>query len=151
MVDKYVFSDVSTCTFNFSDGKRAVVKSEPRKEIVLVKFIPHTSKKDSFQEAVIANYPDAKNVSELAKKCNYDCLKTFTRHFKKHFNQTPYQWMLDRKMEEVQHLVLESDLSISDIAKICGFNNLTHLVNAYSSKFGIPPFRNRMQKNKSAI
>jgi transcriptional regulator GlxA family with amidase domain len=59
--------------------------------------------------------------------------------------------MLDRKMEEVQHLVLESDLSISDIAKICGFNNLTHLVNAYSSKFGIPPFRNRMQENKSAI
>ena len=151
MVDKYVFSDVSTCTFNFSDGKRAFVKSSPRKEIVLVKFIPHPSKKNSFQESVVANYPESKNVSELAQKCNYDCLKTFTRHFKKHFNQTPYQWMLDRKMEEVQHLVLESDLSISDIAKICGFNNLTHLVNAYSSKFGIPPFRNRMQENKNAI
>ena len=70
MVDKYVFSDVSTCTFNFSDGKRAFVKSSARKEIVLVKFIPHTSKKNSFQESVVANYPESKNVSELAQKCN---------------------------------------------------------------------------------
>ena len=58
--------------------------------------------------------------------------------------------MLDRKMEEAKHLVLESDLSISDIAKI-------RVQQSHSpgeclfSKFGIPPFRNRMQKNKSAI
>lgn len=152
MVNNYIFSDVSTCTFNFSNGDKATVKSSPKKEIVLVKFIPHVSSSSAFQENIFAYYQDAKSVSDLAKKCNYDSLKTFTRHFKKHFNQTPYQWMLDRKMEEVQYLVLNSDLSISQIAKACGFNNLTHLVNAYSSRFGVSPFRNRVQEvGKKAI
>ncbi|MDO5524378.1 MAG: AraC family transcriptional regulator [Bacteroidia bacterium] len=151
MADKYVFTDVRACTFNFSNGKKAVVKPSCKKEIVLVKFIPHTSKKNAFQETVIANYPDSKNVQELAKYSDYECIKTFTRHFKKYFNQTPYQWMLDRKMEEVHQLVLKSDLSISEIAKICGFKSLTHLVNAYTNRFGISPFRNRTQENRNAI
>ena len=152
MISNYIFSDVSTCTFNFSNGEKAVVKPSRKKELVLVKFIPHTSKKNAFQETVVANYPYSKNVQELAKYSDYECLKTFTRHFKKYFNQTPYQWMLDRKMEEVHHLVLESDLSISEIAKISGFKSLTHLVNAYSSRFGISPFKNRtLLVSKNAI
>lgn len=151
MIDKYIFTDVRACTFNFSNGEKAVVKPSRRKELVLVKIIPHTSKRNAFQETVISNYPDSKNVQELAKYSDYDCLKTFTRHFKKYFNQTPYQWMLDRKMEEVHHLVLESDLSISEIANVCGYKNLTHLVNAYTNRFGISPFKNRMLENKNAI
>ena len=151
MIDKYVFSDVRTCTFNFSNGEKAVVKSSPKKEIVLIKFIPHTSRKDAFQESVVAHYPDSKNVKELAQKCDYDCLKTFTRHFKTHFKQTPYQWMLDRKMEEVHQLVVESDLTISEISKICHFKNITHLVNTYTNRFGISPFKNRSRENRNAI
>lgn len=152
MTDNYVFSDVNACTFKFSNGKKAVLKSSPnKKEIVLVKFIPHTSKKSDFQETVIANYPLSKNVVELAALSDYTCLKKFTRHFKKYFNKTPYQWMLDRKMEEVKQLVLQSDLSISNIAKICGFNTLSHLVNSYSSRYGISPCRDRMHINRNAI
>ncbi len=36
-------------------------------------------------------------VSMLAKKCGYNSLKTFTRHFKKYLGITPYQWMMGKK------------------------------------------------------
>ncbi|MDO5665417.1 MAG: AraC family transcriptional regulator [Bacteroidia bacterium] len=151
MIDNYVFSDVNTCTFDFSDGEQKVVKLLREKGLVMVKFVQDISIKNAFQEAVIANYPESKSVQELAKYSDYECVKTFTRHFKKYFNQTPYQWMLDRKMEEVQYWVLETDLPISKIAEICGFNSLTHLANTYSGRFGITPYRDRIQENRKAI
>lgn len=86
----------------------------------------------------------SKNVSELAGLCSYGCVRTFTRHFKKSFVQTPYQWMLDRKMEEVQSLVLNSDMSITEIAKMYDFKSVSHLVNLYSKRFGNSPYKSRL-------
>jgi AraC-like DNA-binding protein len=85
-----------------------------------------------------------KNVTELAELCQYDCVRTFTRHFKKSFGQTPYQWMLDRKMEEIQSLVLNSDMSITEIAKMYDFKSVSHLVNLYSKRFGNSPHKSRL-------
>ena len=82
-----------------SDGLTSKV-SHLDKEIVLVKLIPHATKSKAFEDGVLKNYMVAKNVTELAKLCKYECVRTFTRHFKKSFDKTPYQWMLDRKMEE---------------------------------------------------
>lgn len=143
-VKKFLLSDVSSFTFTFTDGLKSKVDSSPDKEIVMVKLIPHTSKSKTFKDAVLQNYLSAENVKHLAEMCGYDCVKTFTRHFKKHFEQTPYQWILDRKMEDIHALVLNSDMSITEIAKICNFKNVAHLVNMYSQRFGVPPYKNRV-------
>lgn len=140
---KYLLSDVSACTLTFTDGGKHNIKSSSEKEIVIVKLVPRTSKMQLFRDSVLENYSTSKNASELAASCHYNSLKTFTRHFKQYFKQTPYQWMLEQKMEEVHSLVLNSDISISEIAKLYGFKNVTHLINAYQNKFGVPPKRNR--------
>lgn len=143
-VRKYLLTDVASCTFTFSDGLKSKVNPSPDNEIVLVKFIPRTSKSKRFEDSVLSNYSSARNMNELAQMCKYDCLRTFTRHFKKCFGQTPYQWMLDRKMEEIQSLVLNSDISITEISKMYDFKSVSHLVNAYSKRFGISPYRSRL-------
>ncbi|HHV86375.1 MAG TPA: helix-turn-helix transcriptional regulator [Petrimonas sp.] len=140
----YLLTDVASCTFTFSDGLKSRVIPSPENEVVLVKLIPRISKSKRFEDSVLSNYSSAQNMNELARLCNYDCLKTFTRHFKKCFGETPYQWMLDRKMEEIRSLVLNSDISITEISGMYGFKSVSHLVNVYSKRFGISPHKNRL-------
>ena len=143
-VRKYLLTDVASCTFTFSDGLTSKVKPSPDKEIVLVKLIPHTTKPKMFEDSVLKNYAVAKNVSELATLCRYECVRTFTRHFKKSFGKTPYQWMLDRKMEEIHSLVINSDLTITEIAKMYDFKSVSHLVNLFSKRYGVSPRKSRL-------
>ena len=143
-VRRYLLTDVESCTFTFSDGLKSKVMPSTDNEIVLVKLIPRTSRSKKFEDSVLKNFMSARNVNELAQMCRYDCIRTFTRHFKKSFGQTPYQWMLDRKMEEIQSLVLNSDMTITEIARMYEFKNVSHLVNAYSKRFGVSPHKNRL-------
>ncbi|MFA7140741.1 MAG: AraC family transcriptional regulator [Proteiniphilum sp.] len=141
---KYLLTDVAACTFTFSDGLSSNLDASPDNEIVMVKLIPRVSKLKRFEELVLKNYSSAKNMSDLARLCHYDCLRSFSRHFKKCFGQTPYQWLLERKMEEVHSLVLSSDLTVTEIASIYGFRSVSHLVNLYSKWYGISPHKNRL-------
>ncbi len=143
-VRKYFLTDVESCTFTFLDGMTSKVKPNSEKEIVLVKLIPHSSKSKKFEDKVLKNYMSTRNVSQLSDLCNYTCVRTFTRHFKKVFGQTPYQWMLDRKMEEIRSLVLNSDISITEIAEMYEFKSVSHLVNLYSKRFGNSPLKSRL-------
>lgn len=143
-VRKYILTDVESCTFTFSDGLTSKMKPSPDREIVLVKLIPHATKSKAFEDSVLKNYMVAKNVNELAKLCKYDCVRTFTRHFKKSFDNTPYQWMLDRKMEEIHSLVINSDMTITEISKMYDFKSVSHLVNLYSKRYGVSPRKNRL-------
>lgn len=141
---KYLLTDVQACTFTFSDGLKSSFTASPDNEIVMVKLIPRNSKLKIFEDKVLRNYSSVKNITELAAVCDYDCLRTFTRHFKKSFKQTPYQWLLERKMEEVYSMVLSSDLTITEIAKMYEFKNVSHLITIFSKRFGISPHKCRL-------
>ncbi len=141
---KYLLSDVQACTFTFSDGLKSSFTASPDKDIVLVKLIPRTSKLKRFEDKVLSNYASVRTVNELATSCGYECIRTFTRHFNKSFKQTPYQWLLDRKMEEIYSMVLGSDLSITEISRMYEFKSVSHLVNIFSKRFGISPQKCRL-------
>jgi len=110
----------------------------------MVKLIPRTTGPKKFEDKVLKYYMSAKNVQELAQMCRYDCIRTFTRHFKKSFGETPYKWMLDRKMEEIHSLVLNSDMTITEIARMYEFKNVSHLVNTYTKRYGVSPLKSRL-------
>lgn len=141
---KYLLTDVEACTFTFSDGLKSSFTTSPENEIVLVKLIPRKSKIKSFEDKVLANYNSVRTISELATLCGYQCLRTFTRHFKKSFKQTPYQWLLERKMEEIHSMVLSSDFTITEIARMYEFKSVSHLITIFSKRFGISPLKCRL-------
>lgn len=54
-----------------------------------------------FEDFIIENYQKVKTVKEFASLC---CVseRSFNRKFQHCFNQSPYQWMQDRKAELIR-------------------------------------------------
>lgn len=149
-VQKYLLTDVTSFLLNFSDGTTSRIEMSNRSDMVLVKVFSHPKLTASFEQGVQENYLKSKNASQLAELCGYDCQRTFSRHFKRIYGQSPYQWMLDRKMEEIQELVFNTDLPISEIAQMYDFKDLSHLVSSYTRKYGMSPLKNRNLKSQNS-
>ena len=56
---------------------------------------------------------------------------------------SPYKFVLERRVDRAQDLLLHSDLSIAEIAFRCGFASQQHLTATLSRKLGNTPHRLR--------
>ena len=63
---------------------------------VAEKYLPHL-KEYSFRDKVMAVFPTAKTVTELAEKCGC-AVNTFERRFKEEFGAAPRKWMVEHKI-----------------------------------------------------
>ncbi len=69
-----------------------------------------------------------------------------TRQFKKYFQQTPYDYYLDKKLELAQLLLKETLLSIQEIADRLGFADEHYFSTIFRQKNGSAPSRWRMRE-----
>ncbi|WP_437923443.1 AraC family transcriptional regulator [Sorangium sp. So ce291] len=63
----------------------------------------------------------------------------FSRLFKHAFQQTPYQYVLSRRVERAMTMLRDERLSIAEIALACGFSNQGHLTTAFKRRTGTTP------------
>ncbi|WP_437630604.1 helix-turn-helix domain-containing protein [Sorangium sp. So ce854] len=63
----------------------------------------------------------------------------FSRLFKHAFHQTPYQYVLSRRIEKAMTMLRDERLSIAEIALACGFSNQGHLTTAFKRRTGTTP------------
>lgn len=94
-------------------------------------FYPLIESRDSFKAQVIDKSKTVNTVKELAESCNMTT-KTLTRKFKEAFNQTPKQWLLARKKQQVKIEVLRAD-NFKELQEKVGFSSYAHL-NEYCIK-----------------
>jgi methylphosphotriester-DNA--protein-cysteine methyltransferase len=100
----------------------------------------------NFVELVLKNYRNSKTVDDLSVRCGYRSTKTFTRHFQKNFDMSPKQWMMEMKKNEVLHYLKNTNYSLTKIAALLGFANVSHLWNFCIKMTGMPP--NKIRENK---
>lgn len=71
----------------------------------------------------------------------------FNRLFKNTTGQTPLQWQLGRRVELAQRIMLESDMTVTDVAAKLGFTDQAHLTKTFRQVVGDTPASwRRMQK-----
>ncbi len=83
----------------------------------------------------------------LNKKIEIDDLITistwkksqFCRLFLAYLNVSPYQYILSRKIEKAQALILESDMRIAEVAQELSFESYSNFCNAFKKIAGITP------------
>lgn len=63
----------------------------------------------------------------------------FARLFKQVFRQSPYQYVLARRIEKAKAMLRDESLSIAAIAAACGFSNQGHLTTAFKHRTGMTP------------
>lgn len=59
--------------------------------------------------------------------------------FNRQFKTTPQQYFIQLRMELAKQLLLESDLSISNIAEKCGYDDIYYFSNAFRKNVGVSP------------
>jgi AraC family transcriptional regulator len=73
----------------------------------------------------------------------------FLRQFKNYFRVTPYQYMINRRLDEARKLLETSDISVTDVCFSVGYHDLTSFIKLFKKYFSLSPecyqkqFRNR--------
>lgn len=99
------------------------------------------------------NYTKHISLSELAAIMHVSKMY-FSNAFKSAFNISPKQYILNKRLVESQRLLLDTDMSVKEIAYTVGFDNENYFSEFFSAKVGTPAvkFRNRrIQKVRESI
>ena len=62
-----------------------------------------------------------------------------TRLFKTHLNTTFKQFLTDRRIHHTRNLLVNTNLSVLDIASQCGFNSSTYFTDCFKKSIGMTP------------
>jgi AraC-like DNA-binding protein len=91
----------------------------------------------------IAKFMEA-NYSRNLKVEDYALLtgrsaSTFTRDFKRVYDTTPNQWLMNKRLEKAHEILIEKDWSVTDTALEVGYDNISHFIKTYKRKYGLTP------------
>ena len=86
------------------------------------------------------------SIDEVAAQCNLS-RSYFIRAFRETTGQTPYQWLIERRIDLVKDL-LGGPMSILKIAVDCGFADQSHLTRVFKQVTGLTPAKWRRLSEK---
>ena len=109
-------------------------------------FHPMTDEQVPFKNIVLTHYRKANNTEELADLCGYG-LHTFRRLFKKEFRITVYQWLIQKRAENIRYRLSQDYIPFADIIDEFNFSTPANLSNFCRKYLGDTPsnLRKRMQ------
>jgi AraC family transcriptional regulator len=90
------------------------------------------------KEAMCASLDQNISIAQLASECGLSG-SHFARAFKQATGMPPYRWLLERRVETAQGLLLKSQMSLDEVAKLCGFSDKSHLARAFRRTVGTSP------------
>lgn len=91
-----------------------------------------------FKEIIKAHIYSSIRIEELAQLTNLS-LSAFKKEFKRIYNDTPNNYLIEQRIIKVAELLPVSNDSISTIAYICEFKTLAHMSRVFKTKYGISP------------
>lgn len=118
--------------------------------VMLSRLFAHCDTENQTESNAILQYLNEYHTNTtLADLCNYfNRSKSYISHkFKKTYGITFSRYCNNLKLEDAKELLLNTDLSITEIAFQTGFNDVSHFISLFKTKFGLPPKQYKL-KNK---
>ncbi len=92
-----------------------------------------------------ANLEEPMSLDELARHVQLS-RRQLERLFQKHLNCVPTRYYLELRLARARQLLLQTSMSIVDVAFACGFVSAPHFSKCYRDFYGIPPRDERRQR-----
>ena len=90
------------------------------------------------KEAMDANLDREIDIARLAHECGLSTSQ-FARAFRQSTGCPPHRWLLEQRIKRAQDLLLTSDRTLTEIARVCGFYDQPHLTRVFGQAVGISP------------
>ncbi len=97
---------------------------------------PHKLK--YIQDWIEGHLDQALTLSDLANVVNLSEYH-FAHMFKQSMNMAPHQYVMQRRLTKAKGLIQSSQLSLQDIAVVCGFSSASHLSHRFKQFYGMSP------------
>ncbi len=102
----------------------------------------------SASEFVATNYPLSVSVEDIASAASVSRTTLF-RIFRSELNTTPVDYLISFRLMQAKRLLLETDLSVSAIARSVGYEDSLYFSRAFVKNTGISPTDYRKLQQKS--
>lgn len=133
---KYFYTDVMSCFFELmsvlmrdsvrlSQSKRGASRLAPA-----IAYI---------EEHAFDKFIDVKTLAELCSMTE----KYFRNYFKRTFGIAPLKYINSIRANRIRTTILDRDLSVGEIAELCGFSDLNYFSRFFKKSFGVSPTRYR--------
>jgi AraC family transcriptional regulator, exoenzyme S synthesis regulatory protein ExsA len=84
------------------------------------------------------HFKEAMSLSQMAERTGRS-LSSFKKDFYINFGQTPFKWLLNRRLEYAHYLIETTSCSLTEICDKCGIKNASYFSKVYKNKFNIAP------------
>jgi AraC family transcriptional regulator len=101
-------------------------------------------------EFIAAHLDGDPTIGQLARQCGLSS-GYFARAFRRTTGVTPHQWLIRKRVERAQELLLRGQMGLAEIAVICGFVDQSHFSRVFVKFGGISPGRWRQQNRGSRL
>lgn len=100
------------------------------------------------EDVVMGAVAENLSLERLAERC-YVSVSTFKRRFRKRYSMSPHRWFIQRRLDLAYRMILATDISITEVARMCGFTNPSHFIAAFKRQYGsTPSILRRRNRNK---
>ncbi|MEA5500502.1 AraC family transcriptional regulator [Limnoraphis robusta] len=87
-------------------------------------------------------YSEAITITTLAQQVGLSEYH-FLRCFKQSMGLTPYQYIIKKRLEMAEKLLIKTQQSLAEIAVNCGFSSQSHMTNLFKQRLGKTPLQIR--------
>ena len=86
-------------------------------------------------------------IPEISRRCGLS-YSVFRERFRARFGVSPLAWQRSRRLESAMHLLVETDLSVTDIALRCGYGQSSRLSQQFRAEQGCSPREWRLRHGR---
>jgi AraC-like DNA-binding protein len=98
------------------------------------------------RDIVDSRYQEPLDLERLARTAHVSP-RHFSREFRRTFGETPYQYLLTRRLERARHLLRTTDLQVVEACLAVGFTSVGSFTTTFRRHVGISPTEYRSRNN----
>ena len=92
------------------------------------------------------SFSEPLDLEALAREAHVSS-RHFSRSFRRTFGETPYQYLLTRRLERARHLLRTTELSVAEICLEVGFTSVGSFTTTFRRRVGVSPTAYRRANN----